>query len=153
MNCLAVDDGDASEQAFDWYVQNYHRKNDTLIILHIHEVPELPLMGILSGIYPANKEHHIQIDKSVKAAQAVAEKFKKLCKEKEIEFNEIILDDNFKSPGNMICELANKKLATVIVLGQRGLGAMTRIILGSTSDYVIHHSKVPVIVVPPNTAS
>ncbi|XP_004206820.1 uncharacterized protein LOC100205851 [Hydra vulgaris] len=153
INCLAVDASETSELAFNWYAKNYHRKKDTLIILHIHEVPQLPMMGILSGIYPTTDEHRKTIEDSVKAAKAVVEKFKNLCVEREIEFNEIILDDNFKSPGHMICELVKKKAATVVVLGQRGLGAVSRTFLGSTSDYVLHHSNVPVIVIPPTTPS
>ncbi|XP_002158649.1 universal stress protein Sll1388 [Hydra vulgaris] len=151
VNCLAVDNSETSETAFNWYIKNYHKKNDTLIILHIHEIPQLPLMGILSGIYPNTLEHRALVEKSIEDAKAVVEKFKNLCIEKEVNFNEIILDDNFKSPGYMICELAKKKAASVIVMGQRGLGALSRLFLGSTSDYVLHHSDVPVIIIPPTT--
>ena len=48
----------------------------------------------------------------------------------------------------MICELAKEKNAASITMGQRGLGTISRALLGSTSDYVLHHSHVPVMVVP-----
>lgn len=36
----------------------------------------------------------------------------------------------------------------MVVIGQRGLGTFRRTFLGSVSDYIIHHTKVPTIVVP-----
>ena len=36
----------------------------------------------------------------------------------------------------------------LIVVGSRGMGTVRRTILGSTSDYIIHHAHVPVVVVP-----
>jgi len=35
---------------------------------------------------------------------------------------------------------------TTIVVGTRGLGSVRRTILGSVSDYVVHHAHCPVIV-------
>ena len=53
------------------------------------------------------------------------------------------------SIGYTICKIAKDHSASVIVTGQRGLGAIRRTILGSVSDYVIHHSHIPTVVVPP----
>lgn len=148
-NCLAVDGSETSTNAFDWYVKNYHRPSDSLIILHIHQTPQLPLMEVSSGVFTTTEEHRCRIIDSVKEAEAVVEKFKNLCLEKKIECKEIILEKDFVSLGFMICKFAKKKKATVILMGQRPLGAVPRTSLGSTNDYVIRHSIVPVIVIPP----
>ena len=50
-------------------------------------------------------------------------------------------------PGAAICECAADRGATYIVTGTRGLGKIRRTIMGSVSDYVIHHAHVPVLVV------
>ena len=55
-------------------------------------------------------------------------------------------------PGEMICKLAKKEGATFIVIGSRGAGTVRRTILGSVSDYVIHHAHMPVVVVPKFTS-
>lgn len=38
--------------------------------------------------------------------------------------------------------------ATLLVVGSRGVGALTRLMLGSTSTEVVHHAHLPVTVVP-----
>ena len=53
------------------------------------------------------------------------------------------------SVGHTICKMAKENGATTIVMGQRGLGAIRRTFLGSSSDYVLHHAHVPVAVIPP----
>ncbi len=40
--------------------------------------------------------------------------------------------------------------ATLLVVGARGEGALTRLMLGSTSTEVVHHARLPVTVVPPD---
>ena len=51
-------------------------------------------------------------------------------------------------PGNTICDFAKEKEADMIVVGSRGLGAIRRTILGSVSDFVLHHAHCPVVIVP-----
>ena len=46
-----------------------------------------------------------------------------------------------------IVEIANKKDFDLIVIGSRGMGATKEIFLGSTSNYVLHKSKKPVLIV------
>jgi nucleotide-binding universal stress UspA family protein len=49
-------------------------------------------------------------------------------------------------PGETIIRLAEEESATMIVMGTRGLGKMRRTIMGSVSDFVVHHAHCPVIV-------
>jgi len=42
--------------------------------------------------------------------------------------------------------MAENENATLIVMGTRGLGKVRRTIMGSVSDYVVHHAHCPVIV-------
>ena len=49
-------------------------------------------------------------------------------------------------PGEVICKIAEEEKAVLIITGTRGLGKVRRTLLGSVSDYIIHHSKVPVLV-------
>lgn len=51
-------------------------------------------------------------------------------------------------PGENVCKIALKEKANLIVVGSRGMGTIRRTILGSISDYIIHHAHIPVLVVP-----
>ncbi len=46
-----------------------------------------------------------------------------------------------------IVDVAEKKKFDLIVIGSRGMGAAKEIFLGSTSNYVLHKSKKPVLIV------
>ena len=50
------------------------------------------------------------------------------------------------NPGHGIIKQAKEVHADLIVMGTRGLGAIRRTILGSVSDYVLHHSHIPVAI-------
>jgi len=51
-----------------------------------------------------------------------------------------------QNPGESIVDLAREERASLVVLGTRGLGTIRRTILGSVSDYVLHHVHCPVAI-------
>jgi nucleotide-binding universal stress UspA family protein len=51
--------------------------------------------------------------------------------------------------GREIVAQAREANADVIVMGMRGLGGAQRLLLGSTSAYVLQHARLPVLIVPP----
>jgi len=50
-------------------------------------------------------------------------------------------------PGPLIRDLAQEWGADLVVLGRRGLGGITEMLLGSVSNYVLHHVACSVLVV------
>ena len=56
-------------------------------------------------------------------------------------------------PGGVVINATEKYKGTLIVMATRGFGLIRRTILGSVSEYVIHHTKVPVTVIPRETIS
>jgi len=50
------------------------------------------------------------------------------------------------SAGHLIVKKAEEFEAELIVTGTRGLGTLSRAVMGSVSGYVVHHAKIPVLV-------
>jgi nucleotide-binding universal stress UspA family protein len=54
---------------------------------------------------------------------------------------------NGGDPGKMICEVAEIWNANLIAIGRRGLSGLSELLIGSTSNYVLHHAPCNVLIV------
>ncbi|XP_065650270.1 universal stress protein Slr1101-like [Hydra vulgaris] len=149
---LAVDQSKASLRAFNWYVENLHKSEDTLILAHIHQMPDLPNKFMLTEIPSVGllENYKIKTISSYEKSKELLTSYENLCKEHQI-ISKVIFVENQDSPGHKICELVKENEVDIIITGKRGLSKFDRIFLGSTSDYIIHHAQIPVIVVPPES--
>jgi len=57
-----------------------------------------------------------------------------------------IKSESGSRPGEVICKVAEHDGVAMIVVGTRGLGSVRRTIMGSVSDYVLHHAHCPVVI-------
>ena len=61
---------------------------------------------------------------------------------------DFIIKPGNDAPGDAIIEAATDKQCEMIVSGTRGLDAKQKAILGSTSDYLVQKSPIPVVILP-----
>ncbi len=80
----------------------------------------------------------------VKEAKKQLAKARKYAAQNGVDLKEKICYGN---PGSEIAEYARKNNFDLIVIGARGIGAIKETFLGSTSQYVIHKAKSPVVIV------
>jgi len=142
---LAVDDSPHSQYAYDWAVEHFIRKEDKLILVNIRKF-----------VYPQNYLHPgvgaIEYYEAVKVLDdASREECHNLlrkygCDLKQRGYNVRAVAIRGEPREDIIAKAEDIK-ADAIIVGSRGLGAVKRTILGSTSDYIVHHSKIPVILV------
>jgi len=102
----------------------------------IHVLPITPQKKYRKLKYPEKPE--------LIAADKIMEFAKKRSAKKGILFDKKI---SFGRPGTEIVKFAKSLNYDVIVIGARGLGAINEIFLGSVSNYVIHKSAIPVLIV------
>lgn len=101
-----------------------------ITLLHVHRPPET------TRDLPAH-EPRSEASKNLESAKA-------LLMGKGVECKALVLSG---SPANLILTEASKGY-DLLVLGSRGMGAMEGFLLGSVSSKVVHHSKVPTLIVP-----
>ena len=57
------------------------------------------------------------------------------------------------SPARIICQLARDRQVDLIVIGRRGRTGLSEMLLGSVSNYVLHHAPCSVLTVQKNSHS
>ena len=145
--CIAVNEAQVSQSAFDWYVNNYHKASNLVLLVHIHIKPKVPLT-LGAGSMSVTENYTKILEESARKSKEMVNEYEAKCREKNMKYK-IELQDELYSPGYMICDIATKHNAELVVMGQRGLGPFGRALLGSTSDYVLHHINIPVVIIPP----
>lgn len=76
-------------------------------------------------------------------AEAVMERIKKQVPT-DIHFTPVI---RVGVPGNVITSLVEEENIDLVIMGNSGKGSLSSFIMGSVSQYVIHHVKVPVLII------
>lgn len=80
----------------------------------------------------------------LKNAQKIMAKAKIKAAKKGILFHDRV---TYGDEGKRIVQTADAKNFDLIVIGSRGMSAAKEVFLGSTSNYVLHKSKKPVLIV------
>ncbi|VDL62274.1 unnamed protein product [Hymenolepis diminuta] len=143
---MPVDDSAHSERAFNWYLKKSHRPDDKLILIHVIQ-PKYSFQS--DGVVVEHTVTDISdaVNTGIKDGKKVLERYAERCRKLNYTFEKILRADS--NPGYAIVKIAEEKFASMIVIANRGMSKARRTILGSCSHYVICHSGVPVLVVPP----
>ena len=98
--------------------------------------------GIEGPVYTPEQEEELRLSETRHAQQSIEETAASLPPraptEKRVETGD---------PATVICAVAAEIGADVIVLGSHGKGFLSRVVLGSVSEYVTRHAPCPVLVV------
>ncbi len=105
----------------------------------------------ITGLYvvpiskPKTDEQISYVEKNLLTyAAKFMQKAKKLSAQNGVLFEDKVVYGN---EGSKIAKFAERKSFGLIVIGSRGMGSLKEIFLGSTSNYVLHKCKVPVLIV------
>ncbi|KAK2186265.1 hypothetical protein NP493_207g01087 [Ridgeia piscesae] len=142
---LSVDDSKQCDHAVSYYVQSIHRAGNKVVISHCVELPDRahPRDAVMS---PATLSSLWNEEEA--KSKTLIDKISTFLTANNVPSSDIItrIERGLK-PGHVIVEVIDDVNADLVIMGSRGLGTLRRTILGSVSDYVLHHSKVPVLVV------
>ncbi|EDO38238.1 predicted protein [Nematostella vectensis] len=141
-----VDGSDHSSRAFDYYLDKVKRADDQVLLAHIVEPTGIPTPTLAHGVTRSRAEWDTIMRRMEETAREITADYEKICEAENIPFQSIWGAGN---AGEGICELAKNEGADFILIGNRGLGSIKRTLLGSVTDYVVQHSHVAVLIVPP----
>ncbi|XP_052231344.1 universal stress protein YxiE-like [Dreissena polymorpha] len=121
-------------------MEKLHEPGDFLILVHTPEYKHLITMPMMTA--------------DVALMSRIVDEEQHVTKERMTQFQTLLDQLGIQGavkqmrgdPGHQLIEAAVQEGAVFIITGNRGLGTLRRTLMGSVSDFVVHHSPVPVIV-------
>jgi nucleotide-binding universal stress UspA family protein len=150
---VALDHAASSPALFDESLALAQALKADLMLLHVlsdedADSPQLPLYGTTNG-YPIffeeslwetyNDDWNAYEQRGLEQLQRYAETARQAGVRAEFM-------QNVGNPGKNICEVAKSWNADLILVGNRGRTGLSEILLGSVSNYVMHHAPCSVLV-------
>jgi nucleotide-binding universal stress UspA family protein len=148
---VAVDASENAKIALNYYLEEVYKKSDMIVICNVPEIADLPSFSFKAGISLPVDEWTKALQEQNAKVRALEESFEQLLLPKKVQYK--LHSSSAKSPGVGIIQVAEAEKANMIVIGTRGLDRLRRTLIGSVSDYVVRHSRVPVLVCPTGAAS
>eukprot|EP00270_Netrium_digitus_P006334 TRINITY_DN1873_c0_g1_i1.p1 TRINITY_DN1873_c0_g1~~TRINITY_DN1873_c0_g1_i1.p1 ORF type:complete len:149 (+),score=31.07 TRINITY_DN1873_c0_g1_i1:147-593(+) len=134
---VAVDDSAGSVAALQYILNFILTENDRLVILHARRKIEESDFYADPSYIPEFEELY------EKDSEELLQKYKQLAaRVKQCETKSVAGD-----PRDVILEEVARLNPTLVAMGSRGQGALARVLVGSVSDFMVHHSPCPVLVV------
>lgn len=143
---IAIDGSENAKYAFDFYVKHVRKPCDKVYLVYAVEIN-----SVLHSTQWYSSPYSFDKDVLMKCLEDEKEKIRKKLEGFSVLLKNAGIDGTVKSihaesPGEGILKAAKENGSALIVLGTRGMGTLRRTFIGSVSDYVLHHSHVPVLV-------
>lgn len=135
---VGIDGSSHSQTALDWAMREAGLRHEPLTVLTVEQVPTSGWGGMI--VYP--QDHELR-EESRKAAQEAADKA--AAPLGDAAPTSVTVRATIGLPGKELIEAS--KEADLLVVGSRGVGGFTRLLLGSTSSQVAQHAHCPVVIV------
>ncbi|MBI2934618.1 MAG: universal stress protein [Chloroflexi bacterium] len=149
---LPVDGSGYALQAVDYAKRLLERMDDAEVtVLTVADIGQLPVT--LLSEQPENAVSSLDVSPGIR------EIFQKMDAESEIAakgaqgrllpcHRPVYTRTARGEPWKVICDIAERDKFDLIIMGSAGKGFVAGIVLGSVSNRVLHHCKVPMLVVP-----
>ena len=138
---VGVDGSDHSYRALIWAMRQAAQQHVPLTVLAVRPDPVRPVTGVYWGVHAYPEDSH-NPDLARKAIQEIAEQARNEIGETapEVTVNVVTGD-----PAEELIKASRD--ADMVVVGSRGSGGFSSLLMGSVSSKVTHHAACPVVVV------
>jgi nucleotide-binding universal stress UspA family protein len=135
---VGVDGSKPSERALHWAIE-HASEGDVIRAVYVWQVHR----GALPDVVPLAELERIR----PQADHFVGDVVDRVVAEFDGPLPEIAQVSYYGHPGRWLVDLSDE--VDLVVVGGRGLGGLKGLVLGSVSNYVVSHSRCPVVVIPP----
>lgn len=107
------------------------------------------------GLYPnlvesAYQEGQSRVEEQIQQVQSLLQSYQDHAAQQGVAAT---VDYKLGNPGQLLCEVAQDWSADLIVVGRRGRSGLSEALLGSVSNYVLHHAPCAVLIIQPETTT
>ncbi|KAM3171993.1 hypothetical protein ACTXT7_015465 [Hymenolepis weldensis] len=141
---FAIDESESCKHAFKWYADHIMLPGDEITFVHVME-PDIKSLGASSSSAEPGKGQKKAFDEVMNKSKFLGISYITMAKTFKLEAS-AFLHVNTR-PGRAILASAKNHNSNMIVMGSGGLGLVKRVFLGSVSDYVVHNSPIPVVII------
>ncbi|HEY9610358.1 universal stress protein [Allocoleopsis sp.] len=148
---VALDRSAQSLAVFEKALEIGHNEECQLLLFHsLSKDPEgqwAPFIGTLADIDLYGSFHQLQRKHFQQEIEKAHSWLQTYCHQAILKNIPSELDCQLGDAGSLICETAQNWGADLIVLGRRGHQGLSELLLGSVSNYVVHHAPCSVLIV------
>ena len=148
---VCLDGSAAAERILPYVGDELLRVHSKVVLLRIAAPPETLVALNMPGSpgVPVRTESGIRrIETEEKEASDYLERMAKPLRAKGLNIENAVL---LGEAGATIISYAQENKCTLIAMSTHGHGGLRRLAMGSTADFVLHHSPVPVLIVTAET--
>lgn len=150
MNVLiAIDDSDSAREALQQALKLITHQATSFILLGIEQPMVIPSSASVPGVF--GEDPMMMASQEVELAAVERERTnsaltwaEQMCQLAGVSY---LKRSELGEPKHLICDVAKQENCDLIVVGSHGYGLFDRMLMGSVSDYVVHHAHCAVLVV------
>lgn len=152
----ALDHSLLSEAVFSQALELSQQNRAELTLFHclLSDAIGEPIPSAIElGLYPeiVNQAYESlpqRIDEQIRQGETLLKRYQTMAAQQSVP---VTVRCQIGSPGPLLCQMAQSCEADLIVLGRRGRKGLTEALLGSVSNYVLHHAPCAVLVIQSGT--
>lgn len=150
---VAIDSSNSCQSVFAQALELAGKNRSALMLVHCLTSQTVaysdPAMSSEMGVYSeldanAYQTQQLLIKNQIEQAQALLQSYCETAKSQGLTAE---FDCKIGEAGYWLCETAQSWGADLIVMGRRGRTGLTEALLGSASNYVLHHAPCSVLVI------
>jgi nucleotide-binding universal stress UspA family protein len=141
---IATDGSPLSRKAIDEGVAFARSVGASVVGFHARAPVMLPYYAEPAIVLPQKTEEMIE-KQAIAAAKKYLARIEAIAKKAGVEFKGVDIID--ASPADAIIRVAKKEKCELIVMASHGRRGISRLLLGSETNHVLTHARMPVLVV------